>query len=196
MTIKIVMILGSVRPGRMAERVANLFLGQFKSLGVTPQVLDPAKISPDLTQQPLHFLKSPQDDAPKWMLEANETVKRADGFLILTPEYNCGIPPALSNIMNALPPPSFRHKPCGLVSYSVSTFGGMRALTVLKPFVSEVGLVPVPTYCPIPNVNSIIDESGAAKESMVTDRAKQTIQEVLWYADALRTFRKSRPLPS
>jgi NAD(P)H-dependent FMN reductase len=44
------------------------------------------------------------DDAPSWMKEVNEKIKSADGYIIVSAEYNCGIPPALSNMMNHFPP--------------------------------------------------------------------------------------------
>jgi NAD(P)H-dependent FMN reductase len=195
MSLHIVLVLGSVRPGRMVERLAKLVTGQLGSLGVTPIVLDPLKISGELMTQPLHFLPSP-DEAPKWMHEVHQKIIKADGFIVLSSEYNCGIPPAIPNLLNSFPLPSYRHKPCGLITYSMGTFGGVRALTVLKPYVNELGMLPVPCYCPIPNVHSLIDETGVTKDPMVLDRMKQTIQEVLWYAEGLKKHRKANPPPT
>lgn len=68
--------------------------------------------------QPLHFRQDPSQ-VPGWMTSINEKIKTSDAMVVVTPEYNCGLPPALSSIMDQFPPASYRHKPCGIVSYSM-----------------------------------------------------------------------------
>lgn len=80
--------------------------------------------------QPLHFMKD-KSAAPSWLLEANEEIKSADGFVVVLSEYNCGIPPALSTMMNSFPPASYRHRPCSVVTYSMGKKIHLRCL-VLK----------------------------------------------------------------
>ena len=43
---------------------------------------------------------------------------------IVTPEYNCSLPPALTNLLDHFPPASFRHKPATIAAYSMGPFGG------------------------------------------------------------------------
>ena len=57
--------------------------------------------------------------APAWLLEANQQIEQADGFVIVSSEYNCSLPPALSNMMDHFPPASYRHRPCSIVTYSM-----------------------------------------------------------------------------
>ena len=52
------------------------------------------------------------------------TSQESDGFLIVTPEYNCSLPPALTNLLDHFPPASFRHKPASIAAYSMGPFGG------------------------------------------------------------------------
>ena len=125
-------------------------------------------------------------------------------FVIVTAEYNCSLPPALTNLLDYFPPASFRqidinriftkimnshekipiltfrHKPVSIAAYSMGPFGGIRAaqlaryrmlcaLKILKstligqllrlnnyllhrPFLSELGLVPLPSTLLIPTV--------------------------------------------
>ena len=51
-----------------------------------------------------------QAAAPQWMLDTHQTIKQADAFVIVTPEYNCALPPALTNMLDYFPPASYRHK--------------------------------------------------------------------------------------
>ena len=75
----------------------------------------------ELLRQPIHFMKDPENEAPAWLKEAHEEVKTASGFIILSAEYNCGVPPALSNMLDHFPPPSFRHRPAAIITYSMGT---------------------------------------------------------------------------
>lgn len=64
-------------------------------------------------------MKDPANEAPEWMLDINKKIQEADGVIFVSSEYNCGIPPALSNMLDHFPPASYRHRPCGIVTYSL-----------------------------------------------------------------------------
>ena len=63
-----------------------------------------------------------KSQAPAWMSETSEKLKNTSGFVIVCPEYNCTIPPALTNLLDYFPPPIFRHKPVSLVTYSMGGY--------------------------------------------------------------------------
>lgn len=65
-------------------------------------------------------MNDPENEAPEWMLDINEKIQEADGFIVVSGELNCAISPTLSNMLDYFPPSSFRHRPCGIVSYSIS----------------------------------------------------------------------------
>ncbi len=75
----------------------------------------------DLLKNPLHFYKD-RSEAPQWLIDANEKLIVADAFLIITPEYNSTIPPALSNMLDHFPPSSYAYRPTGIVNYSVGQY--------------------------------------------------------------------------
>jgi hypothetical protein len=80
--------------------------------------VDPLEMDFQVLRQPLHFMKD-KSAAPKWLTEANEEIAAADGFVVVLSEYNCGIPPALGNMMDHFPPSSYRHRPCSIITYSM-----------------------------------------------------------------------------
>ncbi|XP_021964704.2 FMN-dependent NADPH-azoreductase [Folsomia candida] len=195
MSLNIVSILGSVRGGRMVERVGKVVHKCIQNRGVTPIVMDPLKLSKyELVQQPLHYIQNP-DHVPAWMKSAHETVLKADAFFVVVSEYNSGVPPALTNLMNCFPPSSYRHKPVGIVTYSMGNFGGARTLTIVRPYLNELGLLPVPCYVPIPTVNTLIDEDGNTTNQMVLDRIGLAVKEVLWYGQGLKDLKLKTPPP-
>ncbi len=80
--------------------------------------LDPATLPFEILKTPLHFYRNPAE-APKWLHDTNDLIKEADGFIFLSPEYNFTLSPALTNMVDHFPPSSFRHKPAGVVTYSM-----------------------------------------------------------------------------
>ena len=74
-------ILGTVRKGRASENVANFVCGELqKGEGVETELID------------ISDLQFPADDAGEQIKNKtfSETCERADGFVIVAPEYNHG----------------------------------------------------------------------------------------------------------
>lgn len=56
--------------------------------------------------------------APEWMVDAEKEIKSADAFVIVTPEYNHSLPPALTNMLDHFGSSVYSWKPSGIVCYS------------------------------------------------------------------------------
>jgi len=195
MSSKIVIFLGTVRPGRMVERVSIAVKNIVIAQGMEPEILDPAELPFELVKVPLHFMKEPEKEAPEWLLEANKKIQSADGFLVISAEYNCGIPPALSNMLDHFAPSSFRHRPCGIITYSLGSFGGTRASVILLPFLSELGIVTIPTVAAIPTVSQSFEEDGTCTSERISNKLTKLVKEVGWYATAIQNHKANTPVP-
>ncbi|KAL7548280.1 hypothetical protein ACHAWF_011574 [Thalassiosira exigua] len=68
-----------------------------------------------------------QDSLPEATKELQRAIKDADCYLIVSPEYNHSIPPALSSLMGHFGGSNYKCKPSGIVTYSPGPFAGMRA---------------------------------------------------------------------
>ena len=64
---------------------------------------DPNDLNLPVLKQALHFYRDP-NQAPKILRDVNKKIEEADAYLLITSEYNHGVPPALSNTMNHFPP--------------------------------------------------------------------------------------------
>lgn len=84
-------------------------------------LLDPLMMEFPLLKKPLHF-HGPNEKPPAWLVKYNETIEKADGYVVVSGEYNRCIPPALTNMMDHFPPKSYRCKPCSIISYSMGNF--------------------------------------------------------------------------
>ena len=82
-------------------------------------ISDPEKLPLEPLKKAFHFYAKPTD-APEWMQEAYEKITKADGFIIVTPEYNGGIPAALSNMLQPITPRS-RTGSCFTISGKLSS---------------------------------------------------------------------------
>jgi len=192
---KIVIFMGSTRANRMVDRVCAFITKIVESKGMVPVIMDPEKLPFEVLKTALHFYKNPAD-APQWLRDNNELIKEADGFLLLSAEYNCTIPPALTNMLDHFPPSSFRHKPAGVVTYSMGSFGGVRASIAIMPFLNELGLINIPTGVTIPTVHHTFNEIGETKDEKIIQRADKLITELKWYVEALNAQKATCAPPS
>jgi len=191
----IVIFYSSVRPNRQCERVGKFVKNVVETNGMTAIVFDPLEMPFEVVATPLHFMENP-DAAPAWLKDANTAIQNADGFIIVSAEYNCSLPPALSNMMDHFSPASYRHRPCGIITYSMGVYGGVRASTLIRPFASELGLITVPTYVGIPSVHTNFDEEGNCQTERISTNIDKLVREVEWYANALRNHKNATPPPS
>jgi NAD(P)H-dependent FMN reductase len=89
-------------------------------------------------------LPLPTNDAGEAIKDAafSEKMDRADGVIIVSPEYNHGYPGLLKHILDSCLK-EYIHKPAGLVGVSAGPFGGNRVIENLLPVMRELGLVTI-----------------------------------------------------
>lgn len=120
------------------------------------------------------------------MQEFSEKVKKADGVVIVTPEYNGGYPASLKNAIDLLYEEWFR-KPIGLVTVSAGSFGGMQVLMSLQFSLWKIRAWVVPALFPVPKIKEAFDEEGnPADKAAYERRATSFLNELLWCIEAKR----------
>ncbi|KAI8894826.1 flavoprotein-like protein [Globomyces pollinis-pini] len=189
--LKIAVILSSVRPGRLNDRVAKMIIKEINGLGHEAIVIDPLqpKYSLPLVQTPLQYYKN-QSQAPSQLHDISNDLKSADAFVVVSAEYNHSIPPALTNLMDHFGP-EYKRKPSGICCYSVGPFGGVRAGVALRPYLAVLGCSSIPTMFAIPTAGGSINEDGTVNEPRVTSGAQSFISELVWYGEALKNHREN-----
>lgn len=190
---KVLVILSSVREGRQGAKVAQAVikhLGSYANLNA--EILDPMKLDVPLLKQPLHFMPD-QSVAPAWMTQTLAKIKEASGFVIVSAEYNCTIPPALTNLLDHFPLSAYRHKPVSIVTYSKGPFGGVRCTVALRSFLGELGLVILPSTVAIPSIQTsgITETGGTNQNDSIDSNMKKLCGELAWYVQALENQKSS-----
>ena len=185
--LSIPVLLGSVRRERMGPRAAKLVMRELERRGHMPHLVDPLELGLPLLD--LMYKEYPAGMAPEVMERLAELYRGADGFLIVSGEYNHGIPPALKNLLDHFLEEYF-WRPSGIICYSAGGFGGVRAAMQLRMTLAELGMPSISSLLPIPRIAETIDENGVATE--ITERSMiRFLDEFLWHAHALAEARKA-----
>jgi chromate reductase len=149
-----VIMVGSLRKGSFNAAIARA-LPALAPEGVTIAPL------PSVGDFPLYNHDVQDSGFPSIVTSTAETIRKADGIIIVTPEYNHSIPGVLKNAIDwisRLPNQPFAGKPIALESSSPSLFGGIRAQLHLRHvFVYLDGRVLNKPEVIIPLVNTKID---------------------------------------
>ena len=186
--LKLVVILGTVRSDRKGIRAARFVERELRERGHQVTLVDPM-----VEQLPLldrMYKEYEPRTAPAVLERLAATYRAADGFVIVSAEYNHSIPPALSNLLDHFLEEYF-FRPSAIVCYSAGAFGGVRAMVQLRAMLAELGMPSISSHFPIPAIESALDEEGTSPDGTLRDRFRRFASELEWYADALRVARRA-----
>jgi len=187
MSLRFVILYGSVRETRQGIKAARFIIDQLARRGHATTLVDPLEQRLPLLDR--MYKEYEKGDAPPVLEALAESYRAADGFVIVSGEYNHGIPPALKNLLDHFLEEYF-FRPSAIVCYSAGAFGGVRAAMQLRMTLGELGMPSIPSIFPIPHVQDAFDDSGRAMQPSFEQRAGRFLDELEWYAEALRRGRE------
>jgi NAD(P)H-dependent FMN reductase len=170
--IKLMVIVGSVRPGRAGLSVA-LWVHELTTQlgGFDIDFVDLAELDLPFMNEPKH--PKHKEYRHRHTIAWSERVNAADAFLFVTPEYNYSYSPALKNALDYLHH-EWSGKPVGLVSYG-GLAGGTRGVAALLPVLSALKMAPTGPNVEIPYVSRQIDDGFF----LPTDRQAEKLSGLL-----------------
>lgn len=175
-------ILGTSRQGRQSELVARFIVEQVAARdGVETELID------------IRMIEIAIDDAGESIKNSqfSATMERADGLIIVVPEYNHGYPGLLKHVLDTCLK-EYIHKAVGLCGVSAGAFGGTRVIQNLLPVMRELGLVTTFYDLNFSNVQSLFDQTGhLIDESTQIRRLDRFLDELVWMATVLRYGRQN-----
>ena len=180
-------ILGSVRSDRQGLRVARFLIMQLEARGWEAPLVDPAELQLPLLDR--MYKEHPKGEAPPKLEALAELYRRADAFVVVSAEYNHSVPPALSNTLDHFLEEYF-WRPSAICCYSAGQYGGVRAAMQLRAMLAELGMPSIPSLLPVPRVGKALDEAGTAAEPWLPKAAGRFLDELTWYAEALKAQRQ------
>lgn len=118
------------------------------------------------------------------------TMERADGLIIVVPEYNHGYPGLLKHIRDTCLK-EYIHKAVGLCGVSAGPFGGTRVIQNLLPVMRELGLMTIFYDLNFSNVQKLFDESGnLIDKPTYIRRMERFMGELVWMSTVLKYGRQ------
>jgi NAD(P)H-dependent FMN reductase len=182
--LKLQIILGSTRQQRQGELVASWFRGEAEKRA------DFEFEYIDLRDWPLPFFATADSSlVVRWQ----EKVAEADGYIIVTPEYNHSFTAALKNALD-YGGKSWRNKPVAFVGYTAGDVGAARAVEQLRLVAIELQLAPIREAIHISGVLGALPES--VRSEAMRNRLERLFTQLGWWAGALKTARMEREVPA
>ena len=188
MSLDIPILYGSVRETRQGIKAARFIDAQLQRRGHRTTLVDAMELRLPLLDR--MYKEYPKGEAPDVLERLAHLYRAADAFVIVSGEYNHGIPPALKNMLDHFLEEYF-FRPSAIVCYSQGAFGGVRAAMQLRMTLAELGMSSIPSIFPVPRVQEAFDVSGRANEPVFEQRVGRFIGELEWYAEALKQARRN-----
>lgn len=186
---KILVILGTTREGRRGIKVANW------AMSVLSKRNDADYELVDLRDWDFPFYNlptSPSTEKGVYQSEIQkkwgEEIESADGYLMITPEYNHGYSAVLKNAIDFLWY-EWNHKPVTFISYG-SAAGGVRAVEQLRQVAVELEMVPIREAVLISGIRGAFDEKGNIKDESFNHRLEKVVDKLVLWAKSLGKIRK------
>jgi NAD(P)H-dependent FMN reductase len=174
-------ILGTTRRGRASENVAKFVFAEVKKReGVETVLIDLCNLN-FRTDDAGEALKDPGFSA---------TVARADGLVLVVPEYNHGYPGLLKHALDTNLK-EYIHKAVGVCGVTAGHFGGARMIQNLLPVLRELGLVTIFWDGNFGRAQGLFDANGKILDQSYVKRLDQFLKELIWMSTVLRYGREN-----
>ena len=203
MAIRFMTILGSVRestpprPARLGERVARALHERLVQRGLS-ELIDPLDWPLGTPFKP-HFAYA-AGQAPERLEELAQKIHEAEAFVMVSPEYNHSMSPALANLLNQFGSSLFAWKPSLIVTYSAGQWGGTRAAVGMRTFLAELGCLPVSAMIHVPKAQEVFTEGGEYQVDHDGDAwdgyLARGLDQLVWWAQAASNQRTAAGSPS
>jgi NAD(P)H-dependent FMN reductase len=164
----ITLLVATNRPGSNTGKVAAHVADIYTAKDHPPQIVDLHQLPPEIFA-PSSYAEKPASFAP-----FQEAITQASGIVVVTPEYNGGMPGVFKYFIDMLKfPESFSGKPFAFVGLSAGMGGATRPIEQFETLVSYLRGVTYPGRVIIPGINDQLDESGRLKSPELIARIEK-----------------------
>lgn len=180
--LRLAIIVGSTREGRFGHVVASWFARHARQhAGFEVDVIDIAT-----KHFPVDMSRNADVD------DFAERIDAADAIVVLSPEYNHSFSGPLKTAIDSLKE-EWRAKPVGFVAYGGMS-GGLRAVEALRVVFAELHAVTVRDTVSFHVARTQFDDHGEPVDTeMVGIAADTMLNQLVWWASALKTARDAHP---
>lgn len=177
------LLLGTNRKDRQSENVARWVHSKMQNhYDIETQFFDVRDF--DLPQD--DYGTGLKDQFPVW----RDAINRADGLVIVVPEYNHGYPGIMKSVMDILLK-EYIHKAVAFVGVSAGMWGGTRVIENCVPMVRELGLAVTFSDLNFPKVQDKFDDDGNLTDKVYEKLVQGFLDELVWMSRSLKWGREN-----
>ena len=190
MTAKLLALAGSTRTGSFNQALLDLAVAAARTQGAEVTAIRLKDF--DL---PIYDGDTEANAFPQAARDLKALFRAHHGFLIATPEHNGSTSAVLKNAIDWASRPTdgetmitlsaFRGKVAGLMSASISPFGGLRGITHLRQILGTIQVMVATEQVLLPAAHAGFDEAGALKEALPAQLMGLMVARVIELAEKL-----------
>jgi NAD(P)H-dependent FMN reductase len=174
-------ILGTSREDRKSEIAAKYLIEKIKTFDVETEIID--------TRNFISYKTIPPWEENNINSRYKQIIKKADGLVIITPEYNHGYPGELKLLMDrALE--EYAKKPAAVCGVSNGGLGGARVVEMFRLVLVAYKMVPINSAVYFSNIDSLFDDNNNIKDDRIEVGIEKMMKELMWYTKVLKYGRE------
>jgi len=164
----ITLLVGTNRPGSNTRKVARHVEAIYSELNTPLRVIDLADLPAEI------FHPGSYTEKPKIFLPFAEAILASTGLVVVTPEYNGGMPGVLKYFIDMLKfPESFERRPVCFVGCAAGIWGALRPVEQLQMIFGYRNAYLFPERVFLPKINDLLDASGNFTDPELRERLKK-----------------------
>ncbi len=183
--VRIQLLLGTGRKDRQSENVAKWV---FRKMNERDDIAAKFFDVRDFDLPVDDYGTGLKDQFPEW----RDAIIKADGLVIVTPEYNHGYPGTMKSVLDLLLK-EYIHKAVAFVGVSAGVWGGTRVIEACVPMVRELGLAVTFSDLNFPQVQKKFDDKGNLLDEAYEKRVQGFLDELVWMSRSLKWGRENLP---
>jgi chromate reductase, NAD(P)H dehydrogenase (quinone) len=177
----ITLLVGTNRPRSNTRKIACHIEEIYSDLKLPLNIVDLAKLPPEL------FNPESYAEKPKAFLPFADAILQSSGLVVITPEYNGGIPGILKYFIDMLKfPESFDRRPVCFVGLGAGVWGALRPVEHLQQIFGYRNAYVYPERVFFPNVNDLLDDSGRLKDPKLLMRLQSQAKGFVSFVERIR----------
>lgn len=172
----IAIISGTNRPGSNTRKVVAHIEEIYRKLNVVTQLVDLAHLPPAIFD-PGSYAEKPAAFKP-----FADTILAAKGLVLVTPEYNGGMPGILKYFIDMLKfPESFEARPVCFVGLAAGRWGALRPVEQLQTIFGYRNAYLFPQRVFLPSIYDLLNEAGEISDPEITERLEAQAREFVGF---------------
>jgi len=179
--MRLVLMGGSLRPASLNARLLGHLARSLEARGH-----EVSTFSGEALRLPLYE----DGEAPAAAVQAlHAALAKTQGLLIVSPEYNAGIPGHLKNAvdwLSTMKPSPWAGLPVLLCAASPGAFGGARGLMAWRATLANMGALALPEAITVPHADQQLDGEGAPTDARTAAAVPRTLDAFLALVARLR----------